>query len=346
MNSIKIGLFSDMHYKKGMYIATVGDLNTIMDRAHEQGVDIVLHCGDLCNDYSGSPELMKAYLGNRYGLPVYGLYGNHELESDRNSMQVVTPMLTNRADAVFWGTEDGKLGDGSIGYYYFEAKGFRIIMLDTNYSWNSEKAEWQHNTTASHGPPAGNTRINALSPIQFEWLKKLLYDAAENEIPCIVCSHAGFTAAWPEHSDDCDAVVTLLEEVNQKRPGTVIAALNGHKHAHYCRVHNGIFYLNCNAVRNIHWQPPSEPHYESEIFEREVFDEQYNIVGHEEVPLSSLWMSPKTWYCKAPLNAILTVSTDGKVTVDGSEGGWWSDIVPNTPEARAPYIQSGSYDLK
>ncbi len=346
MKSIKIGFFSDMHYKKGMYSATVGDLHAIMDRAHENNVDIVLHCGDLCNDYFGSPELMKAYLANRYGFPVYGLYGNHELESERNSMTLVTPLLTNRADAVIWGTEDGKIGDGSVGYYYFESNGFRIIMLDTNYSWNAEKEEWQHNTTASYGPPAGNTKINALSPTQFDWLKKLLYNAAEECIPCIVCSHAGFTADWPDHSYDCNEVVALFEEINQKQPGTVIAALNGHKHAHYCRVHNDIFYLNCNAVRNAHWQKEKVPHYENETFMQEIFDKNLDIVGTREISLSSLWMSQNTWYSNDPLNAILTISTDGTVTVDGCESGWWSDIAPDTDDERMPYIKSGTYNTK
>jgi DNA repair exonuclease SbcCD nuclease subunit len=93
-----------------------------MDRARDDRVDFVLHAGDFSNDYQGSPELVKKYLNNEYDLSVYGVYGNHELESNDNSMELVTPLLTNDT-RVIWGTADGKLGDGSIGYYYFEKKG-------------------------------------------------------------------------------------------------------------------------------------------------------------------------------------------------------------------------------
>ncbi len=345
MKKITISLFSDMHYKKGMYPASVTDLNAIMDRANASNADLVLHCGDMCNDYGGSPELFRAYLNNKYNLPVYGLYGNHELEASGNSMQVVTPLLTNQKDQVVWGTADGKIGDGSIAYYYFENSGFRFIMLDSNYSWNPTKQVWEHNTTASWGPPDGNTKVNSLGPQQMEWLKAVLADAAEKKIPCILATHAGFTSSWPDASTDADAIVALIDETNQKDPGTVIAVLNGHKHAHYARVSNGVFYINTNAVRNTHWQSQAAPHYENETYMQEIFDAEYNIIGYNEVPLSSLWMSPNSWYCEEPLNAVLTISTSGKVTLDGCESSWWAGIAPNTTDLRMPYIPDGVYNL-
>ena len=185
-------VFADLHYKKGMYAVKVQHLKQIMKRAHENNVDFVLHAGDFCNDYSGSPEIVKEYLKNEYDLSVYGVYGNHELESNHNSMEAVTPLLTNDRHVV-WGTEDGSIQPGRIGYYWFEKKGCRIICADTNYSYNEKTQAWEHNRTASWGAPAGNRYPDSLGPEQLQWLESVLMDAAERKIPCVLVSHAGFT---------------------------------------------------------------------------------------------------------------------------------------------------------
>lgn len=122
VKSVKFLVFSDFHYKKKMYSATVSDFKKILNRANQSNVDFIVHCGDFSNDYSGSPELINAYLYNSFNLPVYGVYGNHELESSSNSMSIVTPKLTNDGN-VFWGTDDKKRNDGSIDYYYSDFNG-------------------------------------------------------------------------------------------------------------------------------------------------------------------------------------------------------------------------------
>ena len=62
---MKFTVFADLHYKKRMYAASVGDLQTIFDRANEHGSQIVLSMGDFCNDFRGSPEIVKAFLDNK-----------------------------------------------------------------------------------------------------------------------------------------------------------------------------------------------------------------------------------------------------------------------------------------
>ena len=70
INKINFGVFADFHYKKGMYAASVDDMQAIFDRFNQRGVDLALHCGDMCNDYKGSPELIAAAHGNPYGIPL------------------------------------------------------------------------------------------------------------------------------------------------------------------------------------------------------------------------------------------------------------------------------------
>ena len=120
---MKFLVFSDLHYKKGMYASSVEMLEKILARAAEEQVDFVLHLGDFCNDYKGSPEIVWAYRENRFGLAVYGVYGNHELESADNSVELVTPLLTNQTAQ--FGSADG-------GYWYTDRGKFRLIGLDTN----------------------------------------------------------------------------------------------------------------------------------------------------------------------------------------------------------------------
>ena len=200
---MKFLLFADLHYHPAAYASTVGNLETILKRAAEEQVDFVIHAGDFCNDYATCPQVIKAYVNNPYGLPVYGVYGNHELEwvtHDRkgldksNPMERVSPYLTNRVDEVVWGTSDGKIGDGSIGYYYFDVKGFRIVCVDTNYSYNEERNEWMHNQ--DYFAPKENIHGDCLGPVQLQWLEDVRTDAAHKGIPCVVVGHAGFSAHW------------------------------------------------------------------------------------------------------------------------------------------------------
>ena len=178
-DKVTFTVLADMHYKKGMYLASVSDLEAILQRAESTNSDFVIHCGDFSNDYKGSPELNNTFLDNIEELSVYGVYGNHELETDGNTMQYVTPLLTNRTNEVVWGNKSGKIDDGDIAYYYFDKNNFRIICLDTNYSYNSDLDEWQHNTEASWGPPEGNIYPNSLGPVQLKWFENLLLTSAK-----------------------------------------------------------------------------------------------------------------------------------------------------------------------
>ena len=114
---IKFLVFADTHYKKRMYRTSVSDLEKIMKRAHDEGAEFVVHCGDFANDYKNSPEFLKAYLENKYDLPVYGVYGNHELEAD-NTMDIVSANLCNRK--VNFGT--AVYGEPACGYWYTDIK--------------------------------------------------------------------------------------------------------------------------------------------------------------------------------------------------------------------------------
>ena len=325
MNEIKFTVFADLHYKKGMYIASVDDLRSIFARADADKSEFVVHLGDMCNDYIGSPELVKEYLNNKSNKAVYGIYGNHELESPDNSMKYVTPLLTNRD--VVWGTDDGKIGNGEIAYYYFDANGFRFVMTDTNYSYNPQKEIWEHNVTCSYGPPHGNTHICALGPVQLKWLDDVLCDAAEKSLRCIVCSHMSFSKMW-NYAPETDDVQAIFNKVNNIKQGTVLMAINGHLHSDHIAIRDDVVYFDVNTVRNGVWLPSVDKHYTDETFKYTDYDENGEKLETRDRLVSELWMSPQTWYFTDPVSATITVREDGKVTIDGMETSWINDVVP------------------
>ncbi len=340
MEKLTFCLYADLHYKKGMYIPAVSDMSAILERAQKADAAFCIHCGDFCNDYSRSPELVHACLRNPECLPTYGVYGNHELESAGNSMELVTPLLCNRP--VTWGTDSGTIEDGQVAYYYFDTGAFRIIGLDTNYSLTPD-GTWEHNHTCSYGPPAANTCGNALGPVQLAWLKTVLTDAAEAGKHCLLFSHASFAGNWGM-SPDGEAVQALFRQANAQKPGTVIAAFNGHYHTDHAAVVEDVVYIDVNTVRNNLWLPVGNEHYTTETFAFTSYDECGTPIATEQRRLSTLSMAKNTWFSDAPLSAIVTVTTDGVVTVDGTEANWYGGIVPETiREGKGPRITSGTY---
>lgn len=328
MSQIRFLVFSDLHYKKKMYPTKVSDLQNILDRALEEQVQYVLHEGDFCNDYSGSPEILA--LLKRCPLPVFGVYGNHELEAKGNSMEVVTPFLTNVAHKVVWGREDGTIGDGTVGYYYYDTGDFRFVFLDTNHSLMPDGVTWEHNRTASWGYPAGNSRPDSLGPVQLAWLETVLMNAAEEGKQCIINAHASFVgSSWPS-SPDHQAVRALYAKANAKRRGTVRMSLNGHYHSTHVQMLEEVCYLDVNVAINGWWQPEkfypyghsNSPEASSYTFEYTGYDGEGNKQETVSFPYADLAMGEQTLFFESPLSCVITLDTDGKIEGKGSKTDW------------------------
>ena len=343
MKKLTFTAFSDMHYRVGMYSTTVKDLMTVIGRAKESGSQFMIHCGDMCNNYVESPELIKPYLGS--GIPVYGVYGNHELEG-QNSMEMVTPQLTNDKDVV-WGTEDGKIGDGTVAYYYKDLEDdFRIVATDTNYAFDPATGEWVHNKTCSWGPAPGTLFGNSLGPVQFAWLEKTLIASAKEGKKCLILSHAAFHKDISGGTPDTAGVQQLFARVNAMKKGTVTMVLNGHYHTNRMFQENGIVYFDINTTRNIWWQLKKEPHYvEGQGQMVEELDEQGNVIGEKWQDYNTLWMSENTWFCEDALSAVVTI-TDEEISIDGVESKWVYDMKPEQAyDVCEPRISSKTFKL-
>lgn len=359
--SVKFCVFADFHYMKQCYPATQEHLDIVLRRAANNKVDFVVQLGDFCNDFIASPEITRYYTDNPYNLPAYGVYGGHDVEYVEhsgkelprdNTMALVTPYL-NSEDDVVWGTEDGLIGDGSIGYYYYDLRGFRFIAVDSQYSQNPETGEWIKNIT--YHPPKGNVRGDRLGDKQLAWLETVLTDAAHKEIPCIIFGHS---PAWHGYGTKEPDVTAMFERVNAIRKGTVMMCLNGHTHTNRAMMlENNVLYMDVNAAINGFWMGmKAKPHYGPEhTYEYTEYDADGNPTGKRQRPYIELWQGQYTWFFKDPLSAIVTVDTDGNVKVEGVQTEWAYGIAPELPEdaffARefsycGPEISSGEYKIE
>lgn len=343
MSRLRFTVFSDFHYQNEMNGVKVEDLEKILERAENTNSDFVIHCGDFCQAGIESNQIFKAYLENEQGLKVYGVYGNHELEG--SLMPFTTPRLTNDRE-VIWGTEDGKIGNGYIGHYYFDINGYRIVCTNTNYSYNEAEDIWEHNKRFSWGPPSENVLYNALSPNQLEWLEDVLNDAADKDLKCIIFSHSTFSPLWRSDCSDAQKVRDIFARVNAKKPKTVIAALNGHYHTNHMGMVDGIFYFDVNSNRG-HWQPNKIRHLdESHTFEYT----EYNCFGEKvrsyQKQHLDYYMADNGWFfADKDLSAVVTIDGD-EIMVDGFESEWYEGIVPEKAiEGTEPRISSGTFKI-
>ena len=330
-DSIRFTVFSDLHYKKHMYAATIGAmLDPIIERAHDTNSDLLLHAGDLCNDYKGSPELLSRLLDNKYNLPVYGVFGNHELESRGNTVESVTPKITNRP----------VIGHN---YYYFDCKGYRFVCLDTNYSLLDGK--WVHNTEASWGAPKGAKYENSLSPAQLAWLEDGLTDAERLGMRGVVVSHAEFSG-YNSPSPDADKVRALFAKVNENRK-TVILAINGHYHTDHLFERDGVYYFDCNTVQNGYWLPQTEHHYKpGQTYTFEDYDNRGSFVWSELRDLTTLSQAKNTWFFTKPLSAFILIEDD-RIFIEGAETKWMYDLHPDEMvDGAKPKIESRKLIIK
>lgn len=327
---MKFLVFADFHYKMGMYASTAAHLDAILKRAADEKVDFVVHLGDFCNDYAGSGNIVDAYLNNRYGLPVFGIYGNHELETAGNSMENVTPMLCSHG--VHFGASDA-------GYWHYDIGGYRLIGLDTNYSYNETLAVWQHNAPASWGAPDGNRFSDSLSPEQLDWLDKALSDAHEKRLKALIFSHTGLSGEW-DSSPDAETV----REIFAKYKGTVLMSLNGHNHTdHFCVI-DGVAYFDVNTVLNGYWTPMNDYHYAyDQGFIRE---KECGGTETEWVALNTLSQAKNTWFFEDPLSAVAEIADDGCIDINGSRTKWKHGVIPpiNTGCVK-PMIEDRHIDL-
>ena len=347
---MKFTVFADFHYARNRF-STVEQLTKVIDKARKSRSDFIVHCGDFCNDFAHSPEIVNELINS--GLNFYGCYGNHDTEGREDYMSLVSRYMTNDENVV-WGTTDGKIGDGSIGYFYADNGKFRIISVDTNYYYDCDTGELVRTATGLNMAPLKHKVRNCLGEVQLNWLESVIDDASKKDMHCIVVSHAGFSGlkGWEFAGASCDAqkVREIFNSANKKKKNTVIMSVNGHYHTDHLDMLDDMIYFDVNTLACGFWQVESEPHYtEEHFFDTYDYDEKGNALAEKRVCLAEMFMNEQTWYFDEPLSATVEIDDDLNVRVEGMKCNWIFGIPPknsNNIDGVGPYISSKEFSLK
>lgn len=354
--SIKFTVFADYHYEENMEHRGIGGIKTILKAAKENNSELVLHAGDFSPCWKSTSDLISTYLNNEYNLLVYGTYGNHDTESSRTPMSYVNAHMTNDKNVV-WGTDDGKLGDEEITWYYCDNGKYRFIFTDTNHHYFVKEGVIKHTPAGMGEAPIENTPRHLLGPKQLAWLEKVLLDAAEKNLSCITVSHAGFADfdewGWKRissgSSDDVKAVRALFNKVNKMKPHTVIMCINGHYHFNNIGIADDILFFDVNSCAGF-WFGGGTPHYSDDMtYDYIEYDDQGNALPTpQKRRINDLPNADKRWFLDRPLYANVTITDDFEIIIEGTEAKWLAGVVPSNIDwikCDLTKIDSGNFKL-
>lgn len=220
LKHMKIGLFADLHYAKGMTSGTrqcgqsLLKLQRILCKL--SGADLLVNLGDALNegasprDNAENLRAFQAVLASS-GKPVYHVLGNHDTHA------IPRPAL---------------ISSGPEGGYSFMAGETSCLVLDGNYVKSG----------LSYYETLWDWTDSALPEDQIHWLQRELEKARG---PVIVFCHQNLDIrpGDPHVISNADRVERILEG-----SGKVAAVIQGHYHPGYFQRIHGIPYYTLKAV--------------------------------------------------------------------------------------------------
>lgn len=185
-------------------------------------------------------------------------------------------------------------------YYVFEQQGFRFIVLDTNHIVEDGKiTHYANGNVYTHYDRPGT--IEWLSAPQIEWMEQRIM---ESNHPCVLLSHDSLERKGGIR--DSSAAQAVIDRVN-RREKRVFFCINGHWHQDYLRVMNGVCYFSLNSATFDWLQGRAHDRYPAHIT-----DEFQN--------------TKRTLFWEKPVHAIITLSEDGKIEIDGMNGSYFMNV--------------------
>lgn len=281
---LKFSVFSDIHYNPG--VSPSGDqehLRIIQERAERENCDFIIQGGDLT--HGPSREVVWDYLKmyNDFHIPSYNCLGNHDSD------------LTSFAETLQYYRMPNN-------YYYFDCKGYRMIVCDPNYFMLD--GECHHYDLGNYYAYMKQGSLRGLiPPEQLEWLRKTI-DSAPG--PCIILSHESFEREV-NGIHNREEVLSVINAANRKKPHSVLMCINGHHHRDHIRILDGVLYLDLNSAS---FGDMTKEH----TFYPKELREQYSSVS-------------RLVFYNDPLHAVITVEGTA-ITIDGMESSMFMGIYP------------------
>lgn len=236
-------VFTDLHVD--IMHDAVARMQIILDAAKKQGVDFLLHLGDIMYpeeafvrehapeewqnrengwfvcDRDDEKTAIRRMIAES-GLTLHSVLGNHDMDS-----------CDKKTACLYWNIPSP--------YYTFVEGGVRFVALDGNFIRTEEGyLDYQYCNYRNH------TDMNYIPDEQLKWLEDTVLASEE---PCILLSHA---ALGDEKLNvrNMQKVWEIVEKANADRR-RVIAAFNGHNHVDGLSIRRGVPFLSFNSASNI-----------------------------------------------------------------------------------------------
>ena len=302
--------FADIHYSLSGFWpnATQEWLDRVLDRAVGSKADFVMSLGDFTFGPSRKKEREYVEHYNSFRpIKTYHTYGNHEFET-------VTPEEL----AEVYGLKNG--------YYSFDLKGFRFVVLDPHWYVKDGKC---HRFFKRCSYPETKQPYFILPPEQMEWLRQTVVGSP---LPCVVFSHESIERGHSGIANRAE-IRAIFAEANARKPGTVRLAINGHSHKDNFRMLDGVAYLDLNSasydINSDHTAYPEE-------FRKRCGAARCII----------------TW--NDPISAVITLTPKGGLRIDGMRSTYYLGVTPemagwrcdNDGRQTSPNVQSVDMTLK
>lgn len=279
---MKFTVFSDIHHHPG--VSPSGDepfLEIIQKRAEANNCDFILSGGDFTHGPSADNVQNYLKMYNEFHIPSYHALGNHDTDE--------TPL-----------EEVLKYYKMPNCYYYFDCKGYRIIICDPNYYL--EDGEYKHYNLGNYYSVKGSLR-GIMPPEQLEWLRETINSA---EGSCIILSHESFEREY-NGIYNLTEVRKIINDANKKKPYSVLMCINGHHHVDYLRIIDNVAYLDLNSA-SFHCYSNTHDLFPKELVEK-------------------YWALPRLTCFNEPLHAVITVEGT-QITIDGTDGTFFMGVKP------------------
>lgn len=285
MNEIKFSVFGDtQHYPNVFYTNVPERLEKIRQRAVANNVDMVIHVGDFCHGPSKMMDVVEQY--HSFPMPVYHTTGNHEYDLNTLEEVIKAYKLKNT-------------------YYYFDKKGFRFIVIDTNNMRIDGKLVHYENGNYFKVPKNGD--VAAIGKEQMQWIEETVMSSI---YPCVIFSHHSLERIDSGLSEkEMKELWDMLDRVNSDKQ-RVLMAINGHHHRDFLRIFKNVAFFDINSAA-MEWL--AEPH---DKFPKELTD-KYSLMAH------SLIFSE-------PIHAIVTLKEDGAIKIEGMKSGYFMNVDAET----------------
>lgn len=226
---MKFLIFSDFHYAPGLMTGKVlgrniEDLRALQQIALRESCDFIINGGDLVHGpLENFSHFVKEY--NSFCIPSYHCLGNHETDN------------VSYADIL-------RSFELDCGYYYFDCKGYRIIVIDSNYYCiNGEYSHYSNEYSDKNLADKLPFR-DYIPEEQLKWLEETV---KTSPFPCITINHQSFSRESDGIKNQSE-VRKIINEANKSKPHSVILCMNGHNHCDHLRILDGVLHFEINSA--------------------------------------------------------------------------------------------------